>query len=106
MKTRWLESAERDIDLIYDFYALDKSIKVADKIYNEIVDASYSLIDFPLMAPIELELTNERKRQFRSLLVRKHYKIVYFIEGDFIYIAAVWDCRTEPKTNISRTNDL
>ena len=54
MNTRWLESAERDIDLIYDFYALDKNIKVADKIYNKIVDASYSLINFPLMAPLIL----------------------------------------------------
>jgi hypothetical protein len=37
MNTHWLESAERDIDSIYDYYANDKSIKVADKIYNEIV---------------------------------------------------------------------
>ena len=105
MNTHWLESAERDIDSIYDYYANDKSIKVADKIYNEIVDASYSLVNFPFMAPIERDLTSS-KRQFRSLLVLKHYKIIYFIEGDFIYIAAVWDCRTDPDFNIDRTNNI
>ena len=57
------------------------------------------------MVSVEFELTDKRGKEYRSLLVRKHYKIVYFIEGDFIYFAAVWDCRTDPHFNIDRINN-
>ena len=102
MKIRWLEPAKSDIKTIHDFYAKDKSIKVANKISNEIVQASRSLTKFPNMASVETELTDKRGKEYRSLLVRKHYKVIYFIDGDFIYIAAVWDCRTDPRYNINR----
>ena len=105
MKIRWLELAEEDLEFIYQFYAKDKSTKIANKLYNDILDAVDSLADFPLMAPVELDLSDDNE-EFRSLLVRRCYKVIYFVEDEFIYIAAVWDCRTEPKTNISRTNDL
>ena len=107
MKIRWLELAKSDIKTIHDFYAKDKSVKVANKISKEIVQASRSLTNFPYMASVEFELSDKRGQEYRSLLVSKHYKVIYFIEGDFIYIAAVWDCRTDPRFNIGRVkNDL
>ena len=43
MKILWLELAEEDLESIYQFYAKDKSIKAANKIYNDILDATDSL---------------------------------------------------------------
>lgn len=101
MKIFWLEFAEEDLDSIYHFYAKDKSIKAAYKIYNEILDAAESLADFPQKAAIELGLSEEGE-EYRSLIVRKHFKLIYFVEAESIYIAAVWDCRQNPQTNISK----
>jgi hypothetical protein len=53
------------------------------------------------MGPIEWDLS-EKDEEYRSLLVRKYFKIIYFIENENIYIAAVWDCRQDPYTNINK----
>lgn len=101
MRILWLELAEEDLDSIYQFYAKDKSTKAAYKIYNEILDAAESLADFPQMASIELDLS-EVGEEYRSLIVRKYFKLIYFIEEESIFIAAVWDCRQNPQTNIKK----
>jgi len=101
MKILWLELAEEDIESIYQFYAKNKSIKAANKIYNDILDATDSLANFPQMAPIVSDLS-DYEEEYRSLVVQKHYKIIYFIEHDSIYIAAVWDARQNPLTNINK----
>ncbi len=100
MRILWLELAEEDLDSIYLFYAKDKNIKDVHKIYNEILDAE-SLADFPQMASIELDLSEERE-EYRFLIVRKYFKLIYFIEDESIFIAAVWDCRQNPQTNIKK----
>lgn len=101
MRILWLELAEEDLDSIYHFYAKDKSVKASNKIYNEILDATETLADFPKMASIELDLSEDGD-EYRSLVVGKYFKVIYFIEDDSIYIAAVWDCRQSPNTNISK----
>ena len=58
MKILWLELAEEDLESIYQFYAKDKSIKAANKIYNDILDATDSLANFPQMAPIVSDLSD------------------------------------------------
>ena len=100
MKIFWLELAEEDAEAIYQFYAKDKSVKAANKIYNDILDATDSLADFPQMASIEPELSDDEEES-RSLVVQRHFKIIYFIEYDSIYIAAIGDCRQNPKTSIT-----
>lgn len=103
MKVLWLELAEEDIESIYQFYAKDKSIKAANKIYNDILNAADTLSDFPQMAPIEPELS-DFDEEYRSLVVYKHFKIIYFFENDFIFISAVWDSRQNPQTNVKKIN--
>ena len=98
MKILWLNFAEEDIDAIYRFYAEEKSLRAANKIYNDILDATGSLADFPQIAPIESCLSDDVE-EYRSLVVQKHFKVIYFIESESIYIAAVWDCRQNPETN-------
>lgn len=97
----WIEFAEEDLDSIYNFYADTKNTKAAIKIFNEILDAADTLIDFPQKGAIEQELSG-LQGDYRSLLVRKHFKIIYYLEEESIFIAAVWDCRQNPQTNISK----
>lgn len=90
-----LPLAEFDLDSIYDYYAL-KSINAAVKIYNSILDEMGVLSKFPNIGIIEPSLVGEEKL-FRSLVVVKgKFKIIYFTEGDFLYITHIWNCRSNP----------
>ena len=55
------------------------------------------------MAPIEQELS-DFEEEYRSLVVQKHFKIIYFIEHNSIFITAVWDSRQNPQTNVNKIN--
>lgn len=101
MRLLWLEPAEEDLDSIYDFYVRDKSIKAASKIYNDLLDGVEILFDFPQIASIEPELS-DGSEVYRSLVVKKYFKIIYFLEEGSIYIAAIWDCRQDPKMNVAK----
>jgi len=96
MKVLWTTFAESQLDGIYD-YMQSKSQYIATEIYNEILDESAMLAFFPYMAPIE-PLLSEFKEEYRSLIVRRNYKVVYFIDSEtIIYVVAVFDCRQNPE---------
>lgn len=92
----WLPVAQRNLKSIYKFIS-KKSVRAAIKIHNKILDAVEPLLYFPQMAPIE-SLLEDRDKVYRALVVDK-YKIVYYVENNIIYIAAVWDCRQIQKNS-------
>lgn len=47
------------------------------------------------MAAIE-PLLEDFPQAFRALVVKKHYKVIYYIEKDTIYAVTIWDCRQNP----------
>lgn len=60
------------------------------------------LADNPCLGPIE-PLLAERTQTYRSVVVGKLNKMVYYIEEDtVIYVVAFWDCRQEPDTLASQ----
>lgn len=97
MKVKFLIAAEEHLDDIYSFIA-EKNKQAAIKLYNDFLDEIGRLPDFPQMAAVEPVLINE-PQIFRALVVQHNYKVIYYIEGDTIYIAAIWDCRQNPETN-------
>ena len=44
-----------------------------------------------------------RKREYRSIVVHKLFKLVYYVKGDTLHIAALWDTRREPDTQSATT---
>ena len=60
------------------------------------------LADNPCLGPIE-PLLAERTQTYRSVVVGKLNKMVYYIEEDtVIYVVAFWDCRREPASLASQ----
>jgi len=49
----------------------------------------------PYMASID-PLFEERAKTYRSIIINRRSKMVYYIEDETIYIAAFWDCRKDP----------
>jgi len=92
----WSKKSVFRIREIYNYY-YSKSTKVASEIVSDIQQAGNSLHKFPYIAPAELILTKSNII-YRSLLVRNHYKILYFIDeqNQVIYIVTIWDCRKNP----------
>jgi len=95
MKVLWTFSAEKQLDRIYDFIKIQNTY-AAVEIYNDIVDESAMLAHFPYMGIIE-PLLSDFSEEYRSLIVRRNYKIVYYIDNEAtIYVVAVFDCRQNP----------
>jgi len=96
MKVLWTAFAESQLDSIYDYIQTQNPYSAID-IYNDILDESAMLAYFPRMAPIEPSLS-ECPEEYRSMIVRRHYKLVYYIDCErIIYIVAVFDCRQNPE---------
>jgi len=94
MTVRWLGSAIKDINTIYDYY-IARNAKAATNIYNTLLNETERLALFPKLAPLEPLLIN-MKYEFRSLVVLSDYKIIYFIMSETIYVYRIWDCRQDP----------
>ena len=99
MKLKWTIPAAMQLENIYHFYS-QKSIEAATNIYNDIIDEADGLIQFPEMAAVEPILI-DYTHIYRSLIVRKLFKVVYRIEGETIFIVAVFDCRQDPQKLVS-----
>lgn len=90
----WLDTARTDLNTVYCFNQ-SKGIKYAKNIVNHIIDTSFVLKRFPYSGPTESLLAG-RDIPYRSLVIDKHHKVIYFIEEEAVYIAAVWDTRQDP----------
>ena len=42
-------------------------------------------------------LLANREKEYHSLVVEKHFKLIYYIEGNNVRITAVWDIRRDPE---------
>ena len=102
MKLIYTPEATNALKGIYEFLC-PKSARAAAIVHNEILDKIDRLSTFPEMAPIEPAL-EESAFVYRSLVVRRNYKVIYRIEGQKIYIVDIWDCRRDPA--IMRDNVL
>ncbi len=95
MKIIWLPLARLDLENIFTFQSSKSEIS-AINLFNDILDAIEPLRQFPQMAQIEPALSPSIPI-YRSLVVKKNYKIIYYIELETIYISAIWDCRKNPE---------
>jgi plasmid stabilization system protein ParE len=95
MVIEWTAKAKQQLKNIFDYYAEVAGRKIAKRIVAEISDTTKLLANFPQMAAVEPVLSGFTKT-FRSLVVKKTHKVIYYVEGEKIYISAVWDCRQDP----------
>jgi plasmid stabilization system protein ParE len=103
MNLLWTAFAAEQLDDIYNFLK-DKSENAAINVYNDILDEVDILRNFPRIAQVE-PLLLEYPEMYRSLIVRRTYKVVYYFDEETVYIVAVFDCRQNPeklKKNINR----
>lgn len=91
---KWTRTALSDLDEIYEFYATESTM-IAEMMVNKIYFADRPLRTMPYAGAIEPFLAN-RKKSYRSLVVEKHFKLIYYIEKGILFITSVWDTRRDP----------
>ncbi len=97
MVVRWSAIAEERLKSVFDWYFDVGGHSVAVNIFTKIVNAVESLSTMPFKAPVEKELTG-RAFIYRSLVVGKMFKVVYFVDekAECIVVATIHDCRRNP----------
>ena len=71
--------------------------------FQENIDKQVNLLKaFPYMGKIEPLLWG-RCYEYRSWVVHEHFKLIYHIREEVIYIANFWDVRREPQSLIQET---
>ncbi|MEA3317301.1 MAG: type II toxin-antitoxin system RelE/ParE family toxin [Bacteroidota bacterium] len=95
VKVLWTETALNNLEDIFEYYKYKASVSVAKKIVNELVRTSLKIQNSPKIGRKE-ELLINRKFEYRFLISGK-YKIIYWIEDNYIKISTVFDCRQNPE---------
>ena len=96
---KWHDSAREHLRKIFDFNIDHFSETYAYSVLGEVLGEVQGLEDFPKKGAPEL-LLEGRKYEYRRLVIRDNYKVIYFLIEDEAHIAAVWDVRRDPKTLI------
>ncbi|MFK5891117.1 MAG: type II toxin-antitoxin system RelE/ParE family toxin [Flavobacteriaceae bacterium] len=96
LKVIWSDFAEKQLDLIYEYYLLKISAATAKKIAQNILSQTEILKDNPYLGQRENLLLN-RKIEYHYLIYT-NYKIIYSVDkqNGFVKIADIFDSRQNP----------
>ena len=101
---KWHDSAREHLRKIFNFNIDHFSESYAYSILGEVLGEVQDLENFPQKGAPEL-LLKGREYEYRRLVIREQYKVIYFLVDDEAHIAAVWDVRRDPKTLIQLVVD-
>ena len=97
MRVKWNKEALEQLDFVVTYVRREFGNRTAQRVYNRILSNEPLLAQNPFMGPREVLLAN-RSEGFRSIVVHKYCKLVYYVEEDTVRIADLWDTRREPHT--------
>ncbi|MCB0757002.1 MAG: type II toxin-antitoxin system RelE/ParE family toxin [Flavobacteriales bacterium] len=88
------ESAWRSLDQAIYVLSVRWDDRVVDRIVTEIWEHIDIVLQYPLGGQLEEDLA-ELGRQHRRM-VCGHFKIIYFVEGEDLYVTDIFDSRQDP----------
>ncbi len=96
MKVIWHGQASKALRKTAAYIRKQFGPEVRESFRNEVDHIQTLLTSNPYMGAEE-PLLADRSIEYRSFVINKLNKIVYYVEGDLIHIADFWDTRREPK---------
>lgn len=97
MKVILSDLAKQQIRETANYISREFGKKSRENFIQSVRETKELLVKNPQIGPIE-PLLNNRKENYRSVVIGKMNKLVYSIKGESINIVAFWDCRREPKS--------
>lgn len=104
-KVVWDPQALEQVHEIYDYYYEHMSPQVAYDLLMDIMSAPDVLENFPKTGTLE-PVFDGIETEFRYLVVRKHWKLIYFEMEEACHVAVVWDTRNNPDVLITRLSSI
>ncbi|MBQ1696441.1 MAG: type II toxin-antitoxin system RelE/ParE family toxin [Bacteroidales bacterium] len=104
MNIIWHKRADAALHDVEDYVLCNFGEKVRQEFMDDVDSSVLALARMPEMGPID-PLFEHRKQTYRSIIVRRLNKVVYYIKGENIHIVAFWDVRREPKNQARRVKD-
>ncbi|MBQ8065129.1 MAG: type II toxin-antitoxin system RelE/ParE family toxin [Prevotella sp.] len=101
MKIHWHKRAAAQLHQVEEYILRDFGERIRQDFMDEVEQTTLLLADMPSMGSVD-PLLAHRQQTYRSIIVRKLNKIVYYVKGDTLHIAAFWDTRREPKRQARR----
>ena len=102
MRVLWLRHAEEALYRTEAYILKEYGQNVSDRFIKEVRDVAYLLEKMPELGHLE-PLLSHHEQGYRSIVINRLNKLIYYIKDQTILIAAIWDCRREPK---KLANDL
>lgn len=97
MQVIWNTEAVQQLDRLLDYVGQEFGQRVMQSLYTRLLSYEPLLAANPGMGRKE-PLLEGHPKGFRSLVVHKYCKIIYYVDGDTLYIADLWDTRREPRS--------
>ena len=101
MKVHWHKRAAAQLHQIEYYVLRNFGERIRHEFMDDIEQAVLSLAEMPTMGKFD-PLLAHRKQGYRSIIVRRLNKIVYYVKKDTLHIAAFWDTRQEPKNQVNQ----
>ena len=95
IKVFWTQTALNNLEDIFEYHKFKASTNIARKLVKKIVSSTILIQKNPKIGRVE-ELLRHRKFEYRFIIVG-NYKIIYWIESNYIKIATVFDTRQNPE---------
>ena len=102
MNFQWHKRAAAQLHQVEEYVLRDFGERIRQEFMDEVEQAVLTLVEMPTMGKLD-PLFAHRKLAYRSIIVRRLNKIVYYIKDDVLHIAAFWDTRREPKSQARQT---
>lgn len=96
MEIIWAEEAFRAWQDTIDYIVEEFGVRAAEKFYKKTEEWQNVLSSSPMAGKTE-PLLNNRSRLYRSIVITKQCKLIYYIEDETIFIVDFWDVRREPE---------
>ena len=94
MKLIWDEKAKSELKQVARYIRKSFGLNQEKKYQQIIRNAANMLLTQPYMGALDPQLSN-RTKSYRSIIVNKLNKMVYYVENDVVTIVAFWDCRRD-----------
>jgi len=94
MEIIWTEASKNDLKNIFYFLLKENSVSKCQSIINQIVNKVDILVEMPKIGQKEPKFLSLNKEYRR--LIYNHYKIIYHILSNTIFINRVFDSRQNP----------
>ena len=104
MRVVWHPEAAKRLRQVVRYIQTEYGSKTCTKFLKEAYRTERLLARNPCFGPIEPFLA-DAPVQYRSIVVNRLNKIVYWINEDVIEIVDFWDTRREPKNQAQQTTE-